>query len=211
MLQFVNMLRDAFQNMPPQPNHHNLDQQQDRRPSPAATYREFQSVQPPAFRGCSEPTEAQSWITEVEKAFQICRVADDQKTLFASYLLKGEANFWWEAIRPRELRDEVVGENEMADEARGEGSISWRRFKELFFERYFPISMCDRMEARFLELKQGDMSVAEYEAKFNELARFAPHLISTERRKAKRFEQGLKPWLYNKVVVFEIDNYARMV
>lgn len=48
--------------------------------------------------------------------------------------------------------------------------------------------MQGRMEMRFLELKQGDMTVPQYAAKFNELARFAPHQVDTEVRKARRFE-----------------------
>ena len=63
----------------------------------------------------------------------------------------------------------------------------------MFFENYFPESMKNKMEIKFLELKQGNMSVEEYAAKFNELARFATHQVDTEARKARRFEQGLKP------------------
>lgn len=99
--------------------------------------------------------------------------------------MKGEANYWWEAnkIRARE------------------GVISWEKFKKIFFENYFPESMQSMMEVRFLELKQGDMTVSQYAVKFSELARFVPHQVDTETQKARRFELGLKPWLFNKVAV----------
>ncbi|XP_028073979.1 uncharacterized protein LOC114276377 [Camellia sinensis] len=42
-----------------------------------------------------------------------------------------------------------------------------------------------------LELKQDRMSIAEYEAKFTELARFAPHMMDTDYKKARKFEGGL--------------------
>lgn len=71
--------------------------------------------------------------------------------------------------------------------------------------------MATLMEKKFLELKQGDMSVLEYEVKFTELARFAPHQVDTEASKARRFEMGLKPWLYKLVAAFELDNYAALV
>lgn len=51
------------------------------------------------------------------------------------------------------------------------------------------------MEIKFLELKQGDMSVAEYEEKFTELSNYASHHVQDEKRKARWFEQGLKPWI----------------
>ncbi|XP_028080281.1 uncharacterized protein LOC114281889 [Camellia sinensis] len=41
------------------------------------------------------------------------------------------------------------------------------------------------------ELKQGRMSVAEYEAKFTELARFAPLMVDTDYKKARKFESRL--------------------
>jgi len=40
--------------------------------------------------------------------------------------------------------------------------------------------------------EQGQMSVTEYAAKFNELSRFAPNQVTTEEIKMDHFEQGLK-------------------
>ena len=48
--------------------------------------------------------------------------------------------------------------------------------------------MADNMEIQFLELKQGNLSLAEYEAKFTELSRFVPTYVDTERKRAKRFQ-----------------------
>ena len=68
-------------------------------------------------------------------------------------------------------------------------------------EKYFPQFLQDRMELQFLELKQGDMSVVEYERKFAELARFVPTYIDTDRKRAKRFQQGLKAWIRGKLAI----------
>ena len=67
------------------------------------------------------------------------------------------------------------------------------------------------MEIKFLDLKQDDMSVAEYATKFNKLARFAPHQVDTGARRAKRFDQGLKPWAYSKVVVLQINTFPTLL
>ncbi|KAL8091552.1 hypothetical protein AgCh_033978 [Apium graveolens] len=64
---------------------------------------------------------------------------------------------------------------------------------ELFLEKYFPDCLQSQLEVEFLELKQGEKSVAEYEAKFTKLARLAPGYVNTEIQKARRFQQGLKP------------------
>ena len=67
------------------------------------------------------------------------------------------------------------------------------------------------MELKFLELKQENKSVAEYETKFIELSRFVPAQVDTDEKKALRFQQGLKPSLRNAVAEFELTSYAAVV
>ena len=88
-------------------------------------FKDFKNVGPPKFKGTTEPIEAQAWIKEIEKAFVIAGVGDEQTTVFTTYMMKGKANFWWETNQNRA----------------GEGILPWVRFKELFFENYFPRSM----------------------------------------------------------------------
>jgi len=44
-------------------------------------------------------------------------------------------------------------------------------------------------EQEFLRLKQGQMSVIEYAAKFNELSRFAPNQAATEEMRMDHSKQ----------------------
>ena len=67
------------------------------------------------------------------------------------------------------------------------------------------------MELKFLELKQNNLSVAEYEARFTELFRFVPEFVNTEEKRARRFQQGLKQWIQNRIAVFELTDYATVV
>ena len=137
----------------------------------ASSFKAFQSLRPPEFKGTADPVEARAWLKEMEKSFEILQIADDQKTVFATYMLKGEANFWWESKKNLE----------------GEGIITWERFSKLFLDKYFPKYMEGQMELKFLELKQNNLSVAEYEAKFTELSRFVPEFVNTEEKRARRF------------------------
>ncbi|XP_028064495.1 structural maintenance of chromosomes protein 2-like [Camellia sinensis] len=59
------------------------------------------------------------------------------------------------------------------------------------YDKYFPQCFRDRKVFEFQELKQGKMSVAEYEAKFTEFARFAPYRVDTDYKKAQKFEGRL--------------------
>ena len=99
------------------------------------------------------PTLAQ-WLNEIEKAFALVQVRADQKIGFTMYFLKNKANYWWESVRA--LKNVEV--------------IIWERFIELFLEKYFSNYMQNQMELQFFELKQRNLSVIEYEARFTELA-----------------------------------------
>ncbi|KAL8114916.1 hypothetical protein AgCh_021664 [Apium graveolens] len=137
---------------------------------PAVTFKQFQAVKPPEFKGSANLVKANAWLKEMEKAFELVGAGTKQKTKFISYFLKGEANYWWESTRALE----------------GGEFITWERFTELFLEKYFPRYMKNQMEIKFLNLTQGDLSVAEYEAKFTELARFVPDQVDTDEKKARR-------------------------
>ncbi|XP_074378290.1 uncharacterized protein LOC141719814 [Apium graveolens] len=146
------------------------------------------SVKPAEFKGEVDPVAARIWLKEIEKAFTLTQVSDNLRSDYASYFLKGEANYWWESTRAVE----------------GEGPVSWARFTELFLEKYFPNYLQNQLEVEFLELKQDEKSVAEYEAKFTELAPLVPVYVNTEAQKAKRFQQGLKPEIRSGVVALQL-------
>ncbi|MQM23856.1 hypothetical protein Taro_056926, partial [Colocasia esculenta] len=59
------------------------------------------------------------------------------------------------------------------------------------------------MEQEFLSLTQGSQTVLEYEARFSELSKYAPHIVEDERRKTKKFVMGLKPSLRTRLVAFD--------
>ncbi|KAL8115484.1 hypothetical protein AgCh_022109 [Apium graveolens] len=67
------------------------------------------------------------------------------------------------------------------------------------------------VKIKFLELKQGNMSMTEYEDKFTELARFVPEQVNTEEKRAQRFQLGLQPWIRGQVAVFELTTYIAVV
>ncbi|MQM10887.1 hypothetical protein Taro_043787 [Colocasia esculenta] len=47
------------------------------------------------------------------------------------------------------------------------------------------------------------MTMLEYEARFSELSKYAPHIVADERRKTKNFVMGLKPSLRTRLVAFD--------
>ncbi|XP_022857992.1 uncharacterized protein LOC111378931, partial [Olea europaea var. sylvestris] len=88
-----------------------------------------------------------------------------------------------------------------------EHAITWARFKELIEEKFFPTAVKDQKEMELLRLQQGTMTLVEYERKFEGLSRFAPHLVDTEEKRARRFERGLQPYIRDIVSVLELSTY----
>ncbi|XP_058767309.1 uncharacterized protein LOC131640984 [Vicia villosa] len=104
-----------------------------------------------------------------------------QKIHYGTHMLVGEADEWWVGTRQR-------------FEAIGEG-ITWVVFTREFLRKYFPEDVWGKKEMEFLELKQGNSSVAVYAAKFVELVKFYPYYSAemVEFFKCIKFENGLRP------------------
>ncbi|MQL68042.1 hypothetical protein Taro_000336 [Colocasia esculenta] len=85
----------------------------------------------------------------------------------------------------------------------GAVDVAWDEFVRLFRAKFVPEHVQDRMEQEFLSLAQSSMTVLEYEARFSELSKYAPHIVADERRKTKKFVMGLKPSLRTRLVVFD--------
>ena len=119
---------------------------------------DFLKHNPPKFIGSTTPDHADQWIRDIEKIFRATSCSKDQKLNFVSYLLSGEAEFWWAgAQRMMETKVEP---------------ITWGSFRERFLEKYFSDSTRFAKEAEFLRLEQGGMFVTAYAARFEYLARF---------------------------------------
>ena len=63
----------------------------------------------------------------------------------------------------------------------GSGPIEWKEFKESLLGIYFPRERIEIKVEKFINLKQVNMSVAQYSLKFSTLSRYAPSLVSNPR------------------------------
>jgi len=117
----------------------------------------------------------------------------------ATHMLAEEAEYWWENTRQR---------LEAASAA-----ITWEGFREEFLGKYFPVDVRNKKEIEFLELKQGNMSVADYAAKFEELSRFCPNYndVGAEGSKCVKFEGGLHPEIKQFIGYQEIHQFSMLV
>ncbi|MQL83071.1 hypothetical protein Taro_015549, partial [Colocasia esculenta] len=100
------------------------------------------------------------------------------------------ADVWWASLLRTRFEDGAI-------------DVAWDEFMRLFRAKFVPEHIQDRMEQEFLSLAQGSMTMLEYEARFSELSKYAPHIVTDERRKTKKFVMGLKPSLRTRLMAFD--------
>ncbi|XP_050881245.1 uncharacterized protein LOC127084776 isoform X1 [Lathyrus oleraceus] len=155
----------------------------------------FQRENPPVFKGKHDPDAALGWLKEIERIFRVMDCTPAQKVRYGTHMLAVEADDWWLETHERLT---VAGE-----------VITWDVFRREFMRKYYPEDVRGKKEIEFLELKQGNMSVTDYAAKFVELSKFYPHYTGAgaEFSKCIKFENGLRSEIkkvvgYQKIRIF---------
>ncbi|XP_070057889.1 uncharacterized protein [Nicotiana tomentosiformis] len=96
---------------------------------------------------------------------------------FTTFPFFGDAFRWWEAYE----RCRPVSAT----------PLTWKQLSGLFLEKFVPQFRREELCRQFEQLRQGDMSVTQYEMRFSELACHAIWLIPTDRERIRRFIDGL--------------------
>ena len=89
--------------------------------------------------------------------------------------------------------------------------MTWGEFIKLFLGKFFHASTRHAKAREFLELKQGNMTMLEYIAKFIELARFGDDYVATDMAKVQKFKDGLKLSIGGKIVGLLLQDTDSMV
>lgn len=117
-----------------------------------------------------------------------------------TFMLERDADHWWEMTKRILTNDNGNGE-----------AITWEIFLDAFYAKYFSVIVRFRKEVEFHRLIQGNKSVPNYEAKFAELSRYAPHVVIDEPTRARKFLDGLRPSVKSKLASFMLTQYADVV
>lgn len=163
-----------------------------------ASFKAFRSSGATEFTGFADPVVAIQWLQNTEKVFRITRVWDEDKVNYATAMFTDRALTWWDATY--ESLSEDVRDN-----------MTWESFKTRFHDQYCPADLQRRLEKEFLELKQGNLSVIEYETQFNQKARFALRFLTSERDRVDHFIDGLRREIRDFVANRDIPDFNRAV
>lgn len=125
--------------------------------------------------------------------------SDAQKVQFRTNMLETEAKDSWRNIVQRFDEDGI--------------EVTWALFLDAFLEKYYPENVRGKKEIEFLELKQGNGTVVEYVAKFEELIKFCPHYnnANVERSKCLKFMNGLRPYIKKAMGYQQITRFSELV
>ena len=156
----------------------------------------FRAHHPPTFTGGGDPMVADHWFMQIENVLEAMEITSDTTRIrLAAFQLEGEAQVWWRWARTS--RDLEV--------------MTWAEFQELFMGKYFPETARHAKAQEFLELKQGAMIVMDYVARFIELARFTDDYVVTDMVKVRRFENGMKLSIRDRIVALRLQDMDSMV
>ncbi|XP_061375025.1 uncharacterized protein LOC133317204 [Gastrolobium bilobum] len=146
--------------------------------------KDFRNFQPPTFEGGDALEAAARWLQMIEHIFERMGCPEAQKTDYASYQLIGEALTWWTGARAL-LRAHNV-------------ELTWAVFRRVFLDKYFPKAMRRMKHTELLSLRQDNMTVNEYIAKFGQLMEYAnfDRNIYDEEWQVEKFESGLYPEIW---------------
>ncbi|KAL3717658.1 hypothetical protein ACJRO7_009145 [Eucalyptus globulus] len=140
------------------------------------TFAQFRKAKPPTYDRKADPLAAKQWTRKIEGIFEAEGVPEDKNVSFASRYLEGEAEHWWEGMRLA-LGDRC-------------GVIAWEDFKQAFNAQFFLVSFQTKMKSDFIHISQGDSTVLEYAARFNQMSRFAEQYVSMSKIKMITFRGG---------------------
>ncbi|XP_071933088.1 uncharacterized protein [Coffea arabica] len=157
----------------------------------------FQKFSPPKFLGGPDPDVAEQWLEKMIDIFAALRYSEERQVTFTVFQLEGAARSWWNIIRTKWEREQTPR--------------TWTNFVREFNAKYFPPLVQEKKEDEFIRLRQGTQSVAEYESQFTRLSKFAPELILTEQRRARRFLQGLNVEIQKDLAVAQITTFSDAV
>ncbi|XP_070014155.1 uncharacterized protein [Nicotiana sylvestris] len=125
---------------------------------------DFINLNPPVFTGSDPNEDPQTFIDQVHRTLRVMHASDTEAVEVASYQLRDLVVFWYDSW----------------ERSRGPNTppAMWNEFFEAFLHHYLLVEIRRDRADKFLNLRQGNMSVQEYSMQFDSLTRYAPHMVT---------------------------------
>ncbi|XP_073024253.1 uncharacterized protein [Primulina eburnea] len=142
-------------------------------------FEQFRRLNTKEFGGTTDPFVVEGWIRSLELLFDYLQMRNGDRARCAIYMLRDDASLWWEG----------------AAHAVDVATLTWARFREMFFRKYFPADVRGRLTREFMSLRQGDLSMVEFIRKFDRGCHFVPMIEEDVVQKLRHFLEGPRPTL----------------
>ena len=123
-----------------------------------------------------ESDKEEFWLEKLQRILEEVSCPSDQKVSCVVSLFQSEAYDWWKLV----LRSPRIP-----------NPMPWEFFVQEFRAKYVFDMYWETKWKQFLNLKQRNLSVAEYEKEFSHLNKYAPESVLTEAFLCRQFEDGL--------------------
>ncbi|WRX25693.1 Retrotransposon gag domain - like 10 [Theobroma cacao] len=147
-----------------------------------------------SFTGELDATAAKDWIISVSETLADMGLDDEMKLKVATRLFEKRARTWWSSVK-----------------SRSPTSLTWTNFLREFDGQYYTYFHQKEKKREFLSLKQGNMTIEEYETCFNELILYIPKLVRLEQDQVNYLEEGLRNEIRERMIVTGKESYKKVV
>nr|XP_027096018.1 uncharacterized protein LOC113715913 [Coffea arabica] len=154
----------------------------------------FLKFDPPKFTGEPDPEVAENWLERMTNIFATLDYTENRRVNFAAIHFEGVARAWWDMIRGKWERVQIPW--------------NWKNFTREFNEKFLPPLIQEKQEDEFIKLRQGTLSVAEYEGKFTKLSKYALELVTNERKRIRHFVQCLNVEIQESLAAAQISIFT---
>ncbi|KZV21995.1 hypothetical protein F511_41825 [Dorcoceras hygrometricum] len=154
----------------------------------------FQSFKPPTLTGTESAIECENWLEDIEQLFEALEYTDERRVKLIIHQLHGIGKSWWIATKKALENQGTV--------------ITWAVFRTAFYQRFFPVSYRKDKGAEFANLRQGQLNIEDYVAKFTSFLKFAPHVAMSDEAQADQFINGLNPDVFTLVNTERPNTFA---
>ncbi|GJR53900.1 putative reverse transcriptase domain-containing protein [Tanacetum coccineum] len=114
------------------------------------------------------------------KKFLAQKCPTESQVEFAASMLQGRSLTWWNTLVQTRGRTAAIAQ-------------PWEDFKKLLMEEYCPGEEVQKLELEFWNHKMVGSDIDGYTARFHELARLVPHMVTPKSQRVNRYIQGLAP------------------
>ncbi|GJU92949.1 putative reverse transcriptase domain-containing protein [Tanacetum coccineum] len=121
-----------------------------------------------------------TWFESIESVLHITKCPAESQVKFAASMLQGRALTWWNTLVQTRGRAAAIAQ-------------PWEDFKKLLMKEDCPDDEIQKLESEFWNHKMVGSDIDGYTARFQELARLLPHMVTPESQRVKRYIRGLAP------------------